>query len=467
LQIRPPEVDDKLVNYAGKTLISMVQPSIHKDLYQQLVQQNTNVLALDCVPRLLSRGQTYDVLSSQANIAGYRAVVEASNHFKRFFAGQMTAAGKVPPAKVLVLGAGVAGLAAVQTAKNMGAVVRAFDVRPVTQEQVESMGATFLKVDIQEDGSGSGGYAKEMSDEYKKAQAKLMLDQAKEVDIIITTALIPGRPAPLLVNEEMLNAMKPGSVCVDLAAANGGNVASTKADEVITTPNGVTIVGYTDLPSRLPTTASNLFANNVAKFLLSIGPQTTKQKGVFQFDMTDDAVQNMLIAYDGEARWPDKITPFAPPAPPKSDKAAEDAVPLTPEQALALASEEAKDGFLRNTGIASLAAVTLVAFGLTTTSTEAVTLLATFALAGLAGYQVVWGVAPALHSPLMAVTNAISGMTAVGGMLLLGHAAGSTGSLIPDSPGHWLGALATVLSFINIVGGFSVSGKSKCAMCWL
>ena len=219
----------------------------------------------------------------------------------------MTAAGKVPPAKVLVLGVGVAGLAAIQTAKNMGAIVRAFDVRSVTKEQVESMGATFLEVPIDEDGAGSGGYAKEMSDEYKAAQAKMMLEQAADVDIIITTALIPGKQAPILVNQEMLDVMKPGSVLVDLAAANGGNVAQTQANEVITTENGITIIGYTDLPSRLASTSSTLFGNNVAKLILSIGPQTTKEKGFFQIDLEDDAVQNMLISYDGEARYPGKI----------------------------------------------------------------------------------------------------------------------------------------------------------------
>lgn len=320
------------------------------------------------------------------------------------------------------------------------------------------MGATFLEVDIDEDGSGAGGYAKEVSDDYKKAQAALMMEQAKDVDIIITTALIPGRKAPVLVNEEMLAVMKPGSVCVDLAASNGGNVAQTKPDEIVTTSNGVKIIGYTDLPSRLATTASNLFANNVAKFILSIGPQTTKEKGVFQIDMTDDAVQNMLISFDGEARWPDKITPFEPPPPPPS--AAEEAVvELTEEEQLALANKEQLEGFVKNTGLASIAAVALLAFGFTTESQESVNLLATFALAGLAGYQVVWGVAPALHSPLMAVTNAISGMTAVGGMLLLGQASGERTSLIPDSPSHWMGAIATALSFVNIAGGFLVSGK--------
>ncbi len=241
----------------------MIQPSINPELYNELTEQKTNVFALDCVPRMLSRGQAFDTLSSQANIAGYRAVIEAAEAFPRFFAGQMTAAGKVPPAKVLVLGAGVAGLAAIQTAKNMGAIVRAFDVRAVCKEQVESMGATFLEVDIQEDGSGSGGYAKEMSDEFKAAQAKLMMQQAADVDVIITTALIPGKKAPVLVNEEMLSVMKSGSVCVDLAAANGGNVAQTRPDEVVTTSNGVKIVGYTDLPSRLASTASNLVSRTM------------------------------------------------------------------------------------------------------------------------------------------------------------------------------------------------------------
>jgi len=256
-KVRPPN-DQEVPKLAGKTLVSMIQPAINGDLYKELTEQKTNVFALDCVPRMLSRGQAFDTLSSQANIAGYRSVIEAAESFPRFFAGQMTAAGKVPPAKVLVLGAGVAGLAAIQTAKNMGAIVRAFDVRPVTKEQVESMGATFLQVDIQEDGSGSGGYAKEMSDDYKAAQARLMLEQAADVDIIITTALIPGKKAPVLVNEEMLSVMKPGSVCVDLAASNGGNVAQTRPDEIVTTSNGVKIIGYTDLPSRLASTASNL-----------------------------------------------------------------------------------------------------------------------------------------------------------------------------------------------------------------
>ncbi|KAL3912460.1 MAG: hypothetical protein SGILL_006873, partial [Bacillariaceae sp.] len=455
-KIRPPN-DEEVPKLEGKTLISMIQPAINSDLYKTLTEQHTNVFALDCVPRMLSRGQAFDTLSSQANIAGYRSIIEAAEAFPRFFAGQMTAAGKVPPAKILVLGAGVAGLAAVQTAKNMGAIVRAFDVRPVCKEQVESMGATFLEVDIEEDGSGTGGYAKEMSDDYKAAQAKMMMEQAADVDVIITTALIPGKKAPILVNQDMLDLMKPGSVCVDLAAANGGNVAQTQPNQIVTTENGVKIIGYTDLPSRLASTASNLFANNIAKFVLSIGPQTTKEKGMFQIDMEDDAVQNMLISYDGTARWPDQITPFSPPPPPAQAAVAE-VVELTPEEQKALVDKESKDGFVKNSMVASVAAAALVAFGLTADSPSAVSLMATFGLAGLAGYQVVWGVAPALHSPLMAVTNAISGCTAIGGMLLLASGE-QTGSLIPDTPAHVMGAVATLLSFINISGGFLVSGK--------
>ena len=457
-KIRPPDLTNgELEKLAGKTLVGMVSPAINTELYDALAAQNTNVFALDCVPRMLSRAQTYDVLSSQANIAGYRAVVEAAEQFPRFFAGQMTAAGRVPPAKVLVLGAGVAGLAAIQTAKNMGAIVRAFDVRPVCREQVESMGATFLEVDdVQEDGSGTGGYAREMSAEFQAAQTRLLLEQAGDVDIIVTTALIPGRKAPILVNQDMLDVMKPGSVVVDLAAANGGNAEQTRPDEIVTTSNGVKIIGYTDLPSRLAATASNLFGNNVAKFILSIGPQTTGEKGIFQIDLEDDAVQNMLISYNGEKRWPDQITPYSPPPPPKQE--VEEVVAKSEEELLAERNAEQLRSFVRNTGVATLAAAALLAFGLTTDSPDAVSLLSTFALAGLAGYQVVWGVAPALHSPLMAVTNAISGMTAVGGMVLLAHGTQAEG-LIPNSPSHWMGAIATMLSFINIAGGFLVSGK--------
>jgi len=257
----------------------------------------------------------------------------------------------------------------------------------------------------------------------------------------------------------MLDVMKPGSVCVDLAAENGGNVAQTRPNEIVTTENGVKIVGYTDLPSRLSSTASSLFSNNIAKFILSIGPQTTGEKGVFQIDLDDDAVQNMLVSYEGVERFPDKITPYSPPPPP-APKNVEETVEKSEEELAMEANELQKSNFVRNTGVASLAAAALVAFGVTASSHDSVGILSSFALAGLAGYQVVWGVAPALHSPLMAVTNAISGMTAVGGLLLLAHSnVGAEASLMPHSPAGWMGAVATILSFINIAGGFLVSGK--------
>ena len=311
LKLRPPSPKEAAA-LENRTLISFLWPNQNKELVQQMEQQGATAFAMDCIPRTLSRGQTYDALSSQANIAGYRAVLEGANEFGRFFAGQMTAAGKVPPAKVLVLGTGVAGLAAIQTAKNMGAVVRAFDVRPVTKEQVEAMGGHFLEVDFQEDGSGAGGYAKEMSKEWHAAAAKMLSKQCEEVDIIITTALIPGRPAPIMITKDMVAKMKSGSVTVDLAAETGGNVETTVRDEKIVTDNGVTCLGYTDLPSRLPTTSSSLYSNNISKFLLSIGPQTTHEKGYYYIDHDDEAVRGMLVLENGKMMYP---APLPPPPP--------------------------------------------------------------------------------------------------------------------------------------------------------
>ncbi|GMI12981.1 hypothetical protein TrLO_g11074 [Triparma laevis f. longispina] len=448
-KIRPPTASQISELSSDKILLSQISPSLNPEIMEPLTKSGATVFDLTSVPRMLSRAQAFDTLSSQANIAGYRSVVEASTVFGRFFSGQMTAAGKVPPAKVLVLGVGVAGLAAIQTARNMGSIVRAFDVRPVTKEQVESMGAEFLTVDYVEDGSGDGGYAKEMSDGFKAAQAAMMLEQAGDVDIIITTALIPGRKAPILVTEEMLNAMKTGSVIVDLAAANGGNVEASVPDSVITTSKGVTIVGFTDLPSRLPATSSNLFSNNIKNFLLSIGPQTTKNKGYFHIDTSDEAVDNMMIIKDGKDRR-DDMTPYSPPAP----KAVTEVSTLTPEEIQAEEAARHKDEFVQTIVYGSVAALALTLVG---AKGGASTLLGSFALAGLAGQQVVWGVAPALHSPLMAVTNAISGLTAVGGMSLLAHS--QADSIIPNSGAGWAGAVALTLSCVNIVGGFTVSGK--------
>ena len=275
--IQPTAEEAKLVE--DRMLLSFVWPAQNPELMEQLKAQKATVFAMDCIPRTLSRGQSFDALSSQANISGYRAVLEAANVYGRFFAGQMTAAGKVPPTKVLVLGGGVAGLAAVQTAKNMGAVVRLFDVRAAVKEQAQSMGAEFLEVDFEESGEAAGGYAKEMSKEWHEAANKMLHEQFKEVDIVITTAQIPGKPAPKLMTDENVAAMKDGSVIVDLAAATGGNVATTKKDEVFVTPNGVSCIGYTDMNSRLAATSSTLYANNQMKWILSAGPTTTKTKG--------------------------------------------------------------------------------------------------------------------------------------------------------------------------------------------
>jgi len=414
-------------------------PAQNTQLIQQLQDQGSTAFAMDCIPRTLSRGQTYDALSSQANIAGYRAVLEASNEFGRFFAGQMTAAGKVPPAKVLVLGAGVAGLAAIQTAKNMGAIVRAFDVRPVTKEQVEAMGGQFLMVDYEEDGSGAGGYAKEMSPEWHAAARAMLTKQCQDVDIIITTALIPGRQAPIMVTKEMVAQMKNGSVTVDLAAEAGGNVETTVADQVIVTPNGVKCIGYTDLPSRLSTTSSSLYANNISKFLLSVGPHTSKNAGYYHIDHKDEAVRGMLVVEKGQMMYPAPLPP-PPSAPTKTEPADIPVVEI-----------DYKAPFIQGSRTAAMTAGGILAMGAIAPNPAFSSMLTTFCLSNVIGVQVVMGVTHALHSPLMAVTNAISGTTALGGMHLFAHSTSPVVSL--------LGAAATTLSTVNIVGGFIVTTK--------
>lgn len=436
MKLRPPSLDEaKLLE--DRTLISFVWPAQNKDLVQQLEDQEATVFAMDCIPRTLSRGQTYDALSSQANISGYRAVIEASNVYGRFFAGQMTAAGKVPPTKVLVIGTGVAGLAAIQTAKNMGAVVRAFDVRPVTKEQVEAMGGHFLEVDYKEDGSGAGGYAKEMSKEWHAAAAKMLSKQCSECDIVITTALIPGRAAPIMITKEMVDRMKAGSVTVDLAAENGGNIETTVKDEAIITHNGVTCIGYTDLPSRLPTTSSALYSNNISKFLLSAGPQTSKVNSYYNIDHKDDAIRGMLVVENGKMMWPAPLPP-PPPTPVKKEEVAPVVI-------------DYKAPYISGATNAAYLAGTVLAFGTIAPNPAFSAMFTTFALSNVIGVQVVLGVSHALHSPLMAVTNAISGTTALGGMHLLAHSTSATATA--------LGAAATTLSTVNIVGGFIVTQK--------
>lgn len=436
MKLRPP-TEEQVKMLGDRTIVSFLYPRQNEGLVKQLEAQKATSFAMDCIPRTLSRGQTYDALSSQANISGYRAVLEASNVFGRFFAGQMTAAGKVPPAKVLVIGTGVAGLAAIQTAKNMGAVVRAFDVRPVTKEQVEAMGGQFLEVDFQEDGSGAGGYAKEMSKEWHAAARAMLTKQCEDVDIVITTALIPGRTAPIMVTKEMVAKMKSGSVTVDLAAEAGGNIETTVKDSMIVTPNGVTCIGYTDLPSRLPTTSSSLYANNISKFLLSIGPQTTKEAGHFYIDHKDEAVRGMLVTENGKLMFPAPL----PPPPPVVAKKEDIIAPPTDYKKIYI--DGAKNAAYFSTSILAIGAVAPnAAFS---------SMFTTFCLSNVIGVQVVLGVSHALHSPLMAVTNAISGTTALGGLHLLAHSTGPSVSL--------LGALATTLSTVNIVGGFIVTTK--------
>ncbi|EJU01225.1 PNTB-domain-containing protein [Dacryopinax primogenitus] len=442
LKVRPPlfgqtstEVDKMKKD---STLVSFLYPGQNKQLIEALGKKEINALAMECIPRV-SRAQVFDALSSMANIAGYKAVLEAANHFGRFLTGQTTAAGKIPPCKVLVIGAGVAGLSAIATARRMGAIVRGFDTRPVAREQVESLGAEFLEVTgIQEDGSGAGGYAKVMSKEFIEKEMELFMDQCRNnVDIIITTALIPGKPAPKLITKEMVAAMKQGSVIVDLVAEAGGNCELTQAGKVVQN-NGVTIIGYTDLPSRLPTQSSTLYSNNITKFLLSI----SSTPGYFNIDHSDDVVRGALILEKGKLMWPPPPSAVAapPPLPPKIE-AKEEVTAITPWQ------KASREVALTTAGVGGV-----LALGKATGSAFMDNFF-TFGLASLIGYRVVWGVAPALHSPLMSVTNAISGMVAVGGLFVMG------GGYFPGTIPQALGALSVALAFVNIFGGFVVTQR--------
>lgn len=442
LKVRAPVELDRGHLRDGSTLISFLYPAQNRTLVDELAKKRMTVFAMDAIPRI-SRAQVFDALSSMANIAGYKAVIEAANHFGRFFTGQITAAGKVPPAKVLVIGGGVAGLAAVGCCKNMGAIVRAFDTREAVREQVESFGAEFLTVNIAESGDGVGGYAKEMSKEFIEAEMALFAEQCKEVDIIITTALIPGKRAPLLITKQMVESMKPGSVIVDMAAEAGGNVETTRPGE-LHIHNGVVHIGYTDLPSRMPTQSSTLYANNISKFLLAIGP-----KGHYHIDLNDEVVRGSIVLKDGELLWP--------PPPPKV--VAAPPPPPTPVAAVAKGvKKEAevpdyfkatlKDSFLCTAGLAGI-----VGLGVISPNPAFTTMTTIFGLSGIVGYHTVWGVTPALHSPLMSVTNAVSGITAVGGLLLMG------GGMVPGSVPQGLAATAAFISSINIFGGFLVTQR--------
>ena len=444
-KVRPPSEEEVKRLRAGQTLISMFNPAGNKDLMEAAAKKGATVMAMDMVPRI-SRAQKMDALSSMANIAGYRAVIEAGNNFGRFFTGQITAAGKVPPAKVLVVGAGVAGLAAIGTSTSLGAITLAFDVRPEVAEQVESMGAEFVYLDFEEeqqDGSATGGYASVSSPEFREAQLAKFRELAPDVDIVITTALIPNREAPELWTEDMVQAMKPGSVIVDLAAEKGGNCKLTKMDEKIVTENGVTIIGYTDFPSRMATQASTLYATNIRHLMSDLTPE---KDGVINHDMEDDVIRGATITHEKEVTFPPpppKVAAIA--AAPKKEKPKEKTAEEKRAEELAAFKQQTKNQVtLLVVGAALLLGVGLVA------PASFMQHFIVFVLAVFVGFQVIWGVAHSLHTPLMAVTNAISSIIILGALMQIGS-------------GSWLVILLAALSVfmcgINIFGGFLVTRR--------
>lgn len=444
IKVRAPEGAAEIKRIQdGQTLISFIWPAQSEKLLKKLNEKKVTCLAMDMVPRI-SRAQKMDALSSMANIAGYRAVIEASNNFGRFFTGQITAAGKVPPAKVLVVGAGVAGLAAIGAAQSMGAIVRAFDVRPEVAEQIESMGAEFLFLDFtdtQVDGAETGGYAPPSSPEFREKQLALFREQAPEIDIVITTALIPGRDAPKLWLEDMVDAMKPGSVIVDLAAERGGNCDLTVMDEKIETKNGVTIIGYTDFPSRMATQSSTLYSTNIRHMMDDLTPEKDGQTNI---NMEDDVIRGAVVTHKG------KIT--FPPPPPKIQAIAKQA-PKAPEKTKEeLAAEEAaafKAQTKQQVMLLSISAIVLLLMGLVTPPSFMQHFIV-FVLSVFVGFQVIWGVAHSLHTPLMAVTNAISSIIILGALIQIG----SSSWLITI-----LSAAAIFMASINIFGGFLVTRR--------
>lgn len=420
----------------GTTLISFFWPAQNEELMAKVAAAKVNLIAMDCVPRL-SRSQKMDALSSMANIGGYRAIVEAANQFGRFFTGQVTAAGKVPPAKVMVIGAGVAGLAAIGAAKSMGAIVRAFDTRLEAKEQVESLGAEFLQLEFEEDGSGEGGYAKTMSKEFIDAEMAMFREQCKEIDIIVTTALIPGRPAPELITTDMVESMKSGSVIVDLAAEQGGNCKLSEADKIVT-HNGVKIIGYTDLPSRLATQSSQLYSTNLRHMLTDLTPE---KDGVIDINMDDEVIRGATAVKDGEVTWPAPAPKLS--AAPKADPKPAPAVP-EPKAELSNASKAKMTFAAMGVGLAALLGVGSVA------PADFMSHFTVFVLACFVGYQVIWSVTASLHTPLMSVTNAISGIIVVGALLQISSPSGLVVGLA---------FIAILIASINIAGGFLVTQR--------
>lgn len=434
LKVRAPQESEIGLLTEGKTLISFLYPAQNEELVKKLAERKATVIAMDMIPRI-SRAQKMDALSSMANVAGYRSVVEAANNFGRFFTGQITAAGKVPPAKVLVIGAGVAGLAAIGAANSLGAIVRAFDTRPVVKEQIESLGAEFLMLEFKEDGTGEGGYAKVMSKEFIEAEMALFAEQAKEVDIIVTTALIPGKRAPILITSDMVKSMKEGSVIVDLAAEQGGNCEDTKPGECVKV-NGVTVVGYTDLPSRMANQSSQLYGTNLWHLLSDMGGHEK-----YRVDHNDEVVRGALIVEKGAVLPPPPKPEPSPAAPAKVSE---------PHTATVKEPEKKKGFSVGSMILIVLGALALYGIG-TGTDSKFIQHLTVFVLAVIIGFQVVWNVTAALHTPLMSVTNAISGIIIVGGMLQI--------SAETTAVTNILGAIAILIGTINIAGGFLVTQR--------
>lgn len=446
-KVRPPSTDEVAQLREGATLVGFVWPAQNPDLMQQLQAKKATVLAIDCLPRQLSRAQKMDALTSMAGISGYRAVVEAANAFGRFFNGQITAAGKIPPAKVFIAGAGVAGLAAIGTAANLGAIVRANDTRAEVADQVVSLGGEFVKVDYEEEGSGGGGYAKVMSEGFQAAQREMYAQQAREVDIIITTALIPGKPAPKLITAEMVQSMKPGSVIVDMAAEQGGNCELTVPGEAVVR-HGVTIVGYTDLVSRLAKQSSTLYSTN----LLRLAEELCKTKdGLINVNFEDDAIRGLTVIKDGELTWP-APPPKLPPAP-----AAKPAAAAAPK---ASAHGHGSSGPLPAKTLAIVFGLGALAFWFVGAYAPADFLghFTVFVLACFIGYMVVWNVTPALHTPLMSVTNAISSIIVIGALVQIWPPDPTAGGR-PDMLIRWLAFVGVLVTAINMFGGFAVTRR--------
>lgn len=446
-KVRPPTPQEVALMREGQILIDFIWPAQNPDLMQQLAAKKVTVLAIDSLPRTLSRAQKMDALTSMAGVSGYRAVIEAANAFGRYFNGQITAAGKVPPAKVFIAGAGVAGLSAIGTAANLGAIVRANDTRAEVADQVTSLGGEFVKVDYEEDGAGGGGYAKVMSEGFQAAQRQMYAQQAREADIIITTALIPGKPAPKLITAEMVQSMKPGSVIVDMAAEQGGNCELTVPNEAVVR-HGVTIIGYTDLASRLAKQSSTLYATN----LLRLTEELCKAKdGVAVVNMEDDAIRGLTVIKDGEITWPAPPIAQAPKPAPK---------PAAPVEQKKSGHGHGAAGPLPAKTLTIIFAIAALAFWFIGAYAPAAFLghFTVFVLACFIGYMVVWNVTPALHTPLMSVTNAISSIIAIGALVQIAPP-GTAGTGRPDELIRWLAFAGLVLTAVNMFGGFAVTRR--------